>query len=123
MEDYYFFEELPLALEYGMTPQQFWEEDEDLFFVYQQAYINRKHNEAHLIGLYVELAVEIGINNLFAKKSEKQNYPYEDVYNPLKAKKEKTEKSLLSTIDTSKNNNGIYSIKKMIEERRKVNNG
>lgn len=123
MEDYYFFEELPLALEYGMTPQQFWEEDEDLFYVYQQAYINQKHNEAHLIGLYVELAVEIGINNLFAKKSEKQNYPYEDVYNPLKANKEKTEKSLLSTIDTSKNNNGIYSIKKMIEERRKVNNG
>jgi hypothetical protein len=123
LEDYYFFEELPLALEYGMTPQQFWEEDEDLFYVYQQAYVNKKHNEAHLIGLYVELAIEIGVNNLFAKKSEKQNYPYEDVYNPLKANKEKTEKSLLSTIDTSKNNNGIYSIKKMIEERRKVNNG
>lgn len=123
MEDYYFLEELPLALEYGMTPSQFWDEDEDLLYVYQEAYVNKKHNEAHLIGLYVELAIEIGINNLFAKENEKQKYPYESVYNPLKAKEKTQEKSLLSTIDTSKNNNGIYSIKKMIEERRKVNNG
>lgn len=120
METYYFVEELPLALEYGMSPHQFWEEDIDLFYAYQKAYVNRVHNQAHLIGLYNELAYSVTMANAFRQKnSDVVSYPKEDVYNPLKTQAKDKEKTFIESLDTSENNNQLYNIKKILEERRK----
>lgn len=120
METYYFVEELPLALEYGMSPHQFWEEDIDLFYAYQKAYVNRVHNQAHLIGLYNELAFSVTMANAFRNKnSDVVPYPKEDVYNPLKTKAKDKEKTFIESLDTTENNNQLYNIKKILEERRK----
>lgn len=116
-------EELPLALEYGMTPHQFWDEDSDLLFAYQEAYINRTHKQSHITGLYVNLALMTTFSNMLKNKNAKQKeYPKEDVFNPFNAKNTPNKTSVISKIDTSKNNNGIYKIKKLIEERRKIKN-
>lgn len=118
MEDYYYLEELPLALKYGMSPHQFWDEDSDLFYAYQEAYINRMHELSWANGLYTELALEIALSNAFKDKNSKSiEYPNEDVYNPLKNVK-KFEK-----IDTRKNNNHMYTLKQRLEERRMKENG
>ena len=121
METYYIVEELPLALEYGMTSNDFWNEDCDLFYAYQKAYINKLHTNAHIQGLYNNLAFSIALGNVFKKKGEKPiEYPKEQVFSPFNKKEEK-EKTFVETIDTSKNNNGLYNLKQMLGERRKKN--
>lgn len=118
METYYFVEELPLALEYGMTPHQFWDEDADLFYAYQQAYINKLHKQAHVQATYNSLATYLGIANAFREKgAEYIQYPKEEVFNPF-AKIEEKEKSYINTIDTSINNNGLYKIKRNFYQER-----
>lgn len=119
METYYFVEELPLALEYGMSPHQFWEEDIDLFYAYQKAYVNRVHNQAHLIGMYNELAYSVTMANAFRQKnSDVVSYPKEDVYNPLKTQAKDKEKTFIESLDTTENNNQLYNIKKILERRK-----
>lgn len=121
METYYIVEELPLALEYGMTPHEFWEEDCELFYAYQKAYINKSHTQAYLQGLYNELAYSIAIANSFRKRTDKPiEYPKEQVFNPFNQKQEK-QKTFVEQIDTSQNNNGLYNLKQMLGERRKKN--
>lgn len=121
METYYFVEELPLALEYGMTPHEFWNEDCDLFYAYQKAYINKLHANAYVQGLYNELAHAIALANSFKKKEDKLiEYPKEQVFNPFNQQQEK-EKTFIQQIDTSQNNNGLYNLKQMLSERRKKN--
>ena len=77
------------ALEYGMTPKQFWEEDEELFIVYQEAYINKVHTKAHIEGLYIFEALTDVVSNVLmgmSKKGKTQKpkyYPSEPIYNPL----------------------------------------
>lgn len=73
---------LPLAIEYGMTEEQFWYGEQYLFKAYEIAYQNRNHYNAWLKGKYINLAVKIAINNAFAtKKSEIIDYPnYEPLY-------------------------------------------
>lgn len=116
METYYFVEELPLALECGMTPQQFWDEDPDLLFAYRKAYVERNHTIAHIQGAYNNLAYGIALANAFKDKKDKSiNYPSEDIFNPFKQKEEK-EKSLILKIDTTQNNNGLYHLKKKIRK-------
>lgn len=121
METYYIVEELPLALEYGMTPHDFWNEDCDLLYAYQKAYINKLHTNAHIQGLYNELSVRIAIANSFKKPEDKiVEYPKEQVFNPFNEKKEK-EKTFVEQIDTTQNNNNLYNLKHMLSERRKKN--
>ena len=115
---------MPLAIEYGMTPKQFWEDEIELFYVYQKAYINRVHKQAHITGLYINMALNTTFANMFKKKdAQALEYPKDDVFNPFNENnKHDKEKSYISSIDTTKNNNGIYQIKKLIEERRKISN-
>lgn len=118
METYYFVEELPLALECGMTPEQFWYDDPDLFNAYQLAYINRLHKQSHIQATYNSLATYLGIANAFREKStEYMQFPKEEVYNPFAKIKEK-EKTYINTIDTSVNNNGLYKIKRNFSKER-----
>lgn len=126
MEQFYFCEELPLALEYGMTPHEYWDEDEDLFVAYQKAYYNRLHKQAYLNGLYGYDAVEIALANVL-RDSKKTPKPYEyhkkDVYNPFNEENQE-KKGYINTINTTENNNELFSIKRKItEERSKINNG
>ena len=78
--DTYYYDLLEQAIEYGMTPNQFWEEDIELFFCYRNAYIKRLHNQCHIQGLYNFMAYSITIANMFKKnKSDKIDYPKKDL--------------------------------------------
>lgn len=122
MELYYFNEELPLCLEYGMTPHQFWDEDIDLFYAYEKAYINRIHRMSFLQGRYVFDAITMATNNAFKGKNEKAtDYYKEDVYNPYKTEIDKKEEKYINSIDTSKSNTGLNNIKAMRRERNRQN--
>lgn len=114
-------EELPLALEYGMSLDDFWNGDCDLIYAYQKAYINKMHNTAYVNSLYNKVAYEVCLANAFRKKGTKATkFPTEAIFNPF-SQKQKQEKSYIQSIDTTNNNNGLYNLKAMIEERRKGN--
>lgn len=104
-----------------MTPQQFWDEDSDLFFAYQKAYVNKAHKKAHIEGLYEHLALTVSLSNAFREKGTKAiEYPKEDVFNPFNQREKSVDKeTFISKLDTTKNNNELFQIKKIIEERRK----
>ena len=111
-------EELPLALQYGMTPQQFWEDDPDLIYAYQKEYINDLHKKAHANSLYNYLALSTSLANAFKDKNAKTiEFPKEDVFNPFTHANKQKEKSFISSIDTTENNNQLYQIKKILTER------
>lgn len=116
-----------MAIEYGMTPHQYWDEEVELFYVYQKAYINRIHNTAHINGLYINLALETCFYNLFrdTKKNNKaKEYPINAVFNPfinVKNNGNNNGKNFIDSFDTSKNNNQIYKIKSILKERREKN--
>lgn len=116
-----YYDMLCIAIEYGMTPKQFWEEDIQLLYVYQKAYVNRLHRETHLQGLYNELAFSVVIGKAFSKKENKKiNYPKEDVYNPFKQENKKVERKQ-PTQQMSMND--MYQLKQKFMERRKQMNG
>lgn len=122
METYYYVEELPLAIEYGMPIDEFWNGDIELFYAYQKAYINRLHRQSHIQGLYMNLALNVTYSNMFKKNNQKETeYPKFDVYNPFL--QNINNNSYISKIDTSTSNNELYQIKKRIKERGKINNG
>lgn len=78
--DTYYYDLLEQAIEYGMTPKQFWEEDIELFFCYRNAYMKRVHTQCHIQGLYNFMAYSITVANMFKKnKSEKIDYPKESL--------------------------------------------
>lgn len=54
-----------------MTYKQFWYDNPKLLIVYQKAYYNKIHEEAHLQGQYNCVAMEIAIANAFRKKGQK----------------------------------------------------
>lgn len=112
-------EELPLALEYGMSVDEFWNGDPDLIHAYREAYINKLHRQAHIQGLYNFNAYSVVLSNAFSKREgKKAEYPKTDIYNPLNEKNNSKEKTFVETIDTTKNNNGLYQLKRIISERR-----
>lgn len=117
LELYYFNEEFPFALKYGMTPHQFWEEDKDLFYVYQKAYTDKIHEEAFLNGRYVYDAISMVISNCFKGKNDKPiEYYNEDVYNPFKTLNTKTG-NYINTLDTKKNNNALNNLKERFKRK------
>ena len=91
---------LPKAIQYGMTPEQFWNDDGTLYYAYEKAYVTKLHTESHIQGMYNYLALETIFSNAFAKKgSKKVEYPTEAVFSPYNEKylknkqiKEMTEK-------------------------------
>lgn len=118
MEAYFYVEELPLALEYGMTPKQFWEEDMDLFYAYQKAYVNRVHKQSHIQGLYANLAFQTTLSNVLAKKGDKAiNYPNIDIYNPFNEKRDNEPKTSVKTNVSDKQTIDLFHIKRTIEQK------
>lgn len=78
-----------------MTIEQFWHNDPKLLEVYQKAYYNRLHEEAHLYGQYNFYAVSIAISNAFRKKGTKeQKYIDKPDINKL-FRKPKSEKQVI----------------------------
>lgn len=75
---------LPLAIEYGMSVKEFWENDPDLFWAYRFSYINKQKKEqeimntkAWLQGAYIYEAVSVALSNAFSKtKSTYSKEPY-----------------------------------------------
>ena len=67
--DTYYYDLLEEAIEYGMTPKQFWEEDIEQFFCYRNAYFKRLHRVSHTQGLYNSIAVGICLANCLKKKN------------------------------------------------------
>lgn len=55
-----------------MTTEQFWHEEPKLLEVYQKAYYNKLHEEAHLYGYYGYVAVSTALSNAFRKKGTKE---------------------------------------------------
>ncbi len=75
----WFYDLLPMAITYGMSVKEFWEEDPDLFWAYRFSYIERikfenedKNQTAWLQGAYIYEAVSIALANAFSK--QKLNY-------------------------------------------------
>jgi hypothetical protein len=62
---------LPLAIEYGMSPEQFWLEDMSLFNVYQKAYYRKIHNQAFVQAQYFNYALSVQLSNMWLKKGQK----------------------------------------------------
>ncbi|MBS7020359.1 MAG: hypothetical protein KH135_00595, partial [Firmicutes bacterium] len=74
-----------MAITYGMSVKEFWEDDPDLFWAYRFSYFERlraeqemfNHN-AWLQGLYFHEAISISLNNAFSdKKLQYTNKPYD----------------------------------------------
>lgn len=74
-----------MAVLYGMTIKEFWEEDPNLFWIYRYSYLEKidleqkiyNHN-AWLQGAYFYEAVSVALCNAFSKSKAK--YPKEPYY-------------------------------------------
>lgn len=78
--DNYYYDLLEQAIEYGMTPKQFWEEDIELFYCYRNAYIKRTHYQYHTLGLYNVVALGTVLGNMFKKQGTKNiEYPKDNL--------------------------------------------
>lgn len=101
--DNYYYDLLEQAIEYGMTPKQFWEEDIELFYCYRNAYIKKMHNQYHTLGLYTSVAIGTIIGNMFKKKGQKPiEYPKENL---LDANINEIEKNIIAEQFNTNNKN------------------
>lgn len=67
---------MPLAVQYGMSLNDFWHGDMRLLEVYQKAYLRDKSYTAWTSGQYNYVAFSITMANAFAKKGQKkEEYP------------------------------------------------
>ena len=69
-----------MAITYGMSVKEFWEESPDLFWAYRFSYYETKKFESEIFnknawlqGMYICEAMQVAINNCFSK--QKINYP------------------------------------------------
>lgn len=73
-----------MAITYGMSVKEFWEDDPDLFWVYRFSYFERLraeqemfNNNAWLQGAYFHEAISVALCNSFGKqKVEYSKQPY-----------------------------------------------
>lgn len=73
-----------MAITYGMSVKEFWEDDPDLFWAYRFSYFERVraeqemfNNNAWLQGAYFHEAVSVSLWNAFSKSKVKySNHPY-----------------------------------------------
>lgn len=125
METYYYVEELPLALECGMTPEQFWDGDRDLIFAYKKQYVNKLHKKAHIEGLYNYIGLYTVLGNMFSEKgAEMKQYPEYPIANPYLDESKQNQgnndnKSL--ELNSEENLNNLYNAKERFLERMKQN--
>ena len=114
-----------MAITYGMSLKEFWEDDPNLFWAYRYSYIDRMkfnsdmlNEEAWLQGAYVYEAVSIALNNGFIKRKleySKHPYGYENKLN------EKKQKELLEieVADIKMRINEINSLRVALSKRDK----
>lgn len=80
--DYFVKYLLPLALQYGMTPSDFWREDPELLDSYHIFYKNKRNEidaEEWKMGLYVYTGVQTALANAFRKSgTPPAKYPKEN---------------------------------------------
>lgn len=73
-----------------MTIEQFWHDDPKLIYVYQKAYLNKLHQEAHTQGYYYFIGLTTALGNAFRKKGQKaEEYPKKPLYTSEKKRTEK----------------------------------
>ena len=98
--DEFYYQLLENAIEYGMTPKQFWEEDIEIYYCYQYAYLNKLHTSCHTQGLYNYLALSVVIGNAFRKTSTKPlEYPKDNLLETnLKELKKEQQKQISSNV-------------------------
>lgn len=88
-----------MAITYGMSVKEFWEDDPDLFWAYRFSYLERQksnqemfNDNAWLQGAYFYEAISVALCNAFGKsKLEYSKKPYGYV-NESDDKQEKTKK-------------------------------
>jgi hypothetical protein len=77
------YEYLPLALQYGMTKEEFWYGDIELFSVYQKAYYIKVSYESWLFGLRNFEAYSKALSNSNRTKETDAIAIYDDWKNPI----------------------------------------
>ena len=96
--DKYYNEIFKNALKYGMSRNDFWYgNDWKDYFIYEEAYFERLHEQTHIQGYYNYIAFNTVLNNAFMdkKKGNKPlNYPERSIY---QEQQEKAEKGLKNT--------------------------
>ena len=115
--DFEYYDLLSRALEFGMSVNEFWESEINIYYSYERAYINRLHREKHIQGLYNNLAFSVTLSNAFRKKGAKEiQYPKEDIYNPFKQSEKQKEKVEIKKLKAK----DLFQLKKQLkkEERR-----
>jgi len=115
-----YYELLSKAIEYGMKPNEFWNDDIQNFYCYQVAYINKTYDNAYTIGYYNYIAFTSTMAGMFAKRGEKApEYPRTNIYNPL------NEKRLEKPTNEFKGHNSkglkkLFHIKRFIDKEKEV---
>jgi uncharacterized protein YlxW (UPF0749 family) len=77
-----------LALTFGMTYEQYWEKEPELFFIYAKYYQSKSKNDfaeqdtlAWMIGNYVCIAVGVNFSAAFGEKGKpKAKYPQQPMF-------------------------------------------
>lgn len=80
---------MPAAIEYGMTPEQFWLDDMKLFDVYCKAYYRRLHNQSFVQAQYFDYSIAVELSNMWKKKGDKFDKFLEKPYDPFEQKQNK----------------------------------
>ena len=88
--DKYYNELFKNALKYGMSRNDFWNGyDYKEYFIYEEAYLERLHEQTHIQGYYNYIAFNTIISNAFMdrKKGNKPlEYPIDNIYQESKQK-------------------------------------
>mgnify|MGYP003336488723 CR=1 FL=1 len=69
--DYFTRDVEPLAIQYGMSHDQFWHGDPVLLEIYQRSYYRNVNYTAYINALYFNSAVEIALSNALRSKGQK----------------------------------------------------
>lgn len=115
----WFYDLLPMAITYGMSVKEFWEDDPVLFWAYRFSYYTKLktkqkifNNNAWLQGTYFYEAISVALCNAFGRqKIEYSKKPYEFDTKENQSKDEQTNalverlKGRISQVQTILNNN------------------
>lgn len=103
--DQYYNELYKNAIKYGITKKEFWEELEwQDYFIYEEAYLEKLHEQTHLQGYYNYLAFSTIYANMFNKdKSKIESYPTSNLYLQFKDNKDKNNE-IKSNVKITKDN-------------------
>lgn len=109
---------LPLAISYGMTSKEFWEDEPRLYDAYRISFEEKQKAQdeyAWLIGYYVYVGVNVNLYNMFKKSGEPTR---EYLKQPLSFPKEDEQKQQSAIIEERENKikARLNKSKKILEE-------